>query len=103
MREFFRMEDQIITNENPEEVSDSAFEALRRAEQVRINAVAADRTRLEERYGRVWTLLDVTTEFEILQFAAPLIVVKRRSDGALGTFYFQHQPRFYFDFSLDKP
>jgi hypothetical protein len=96
------MEDQSITNLNSDEVSDAAVDALRRAEQIRINALAADRTRLEERYGRVWTLLDVTAEFEILQFAAPLIVVKRRSDGALGTFYFQHQPRFYFDFSLDK-
>ena len=34
-------------------------------------------------------------------FPAPLVVVRRRSDGVLGTLFFQHEPRFYFGFSPD--
>jgi hypothetical protein len=41
------------------------------------------------------------TDFEALGFAAPFIVVRRRSDGANGTLTFQHTPRFYFDFVAD--
>jgi hypothetical protein len=29
---------------------------------------------------------------------APLVVVKRKVDGIVGTLTFQHQPRYYFDF-----
>jgi hypothetical protein len=32
-------------------------------------------------------------------FKAPLVVVRRKSDGKKGSLEFQHQPRFYFGFS----
>jgi len=38
-------------------------------------------------------------EFEPLGFMAPLIVVRRRSDGIKGSLKFQHNPRLYFDWS----
>jgi hypothetical protein len=40
-------------------------------------------------------------KFEVLGFMAPLVVVRRRSDGARGSLYFQHDPRFYYGFEAD--
>lgn len=47
---------------------------------------------------RVWDTKELQEDFEVRQFAAPYVVVKRKSDGAIGSLEFQHQPRFYFDF-----
>ena len=48
--------------------------------------------------GPVYTTEEMTKEFEAVGFAAPYIVVKRRSDGQRGTLTFTHMPRLYFDF-----
>ena len=37
-------------------------------------------------------------QFEAIGFLAPIIVVRRRSDGKKGSLEFQHWPRFYFNF-----
>ena len=36
--------------------------------------------------------------FEVLGFMAPLVVVRRRSDGRKGSLEFQHSPRLYYSF-----
>ena len=41
-------------------------------------------------------------DFEVIGFAAPLVVVKRKSDGQKGSLFFQADPRFYFAFEADK-
>jgi hypothetical protein len=46
--------------------------------------------------GPRWDTEALTRDFEVLEFAAPFVVVKRRSDGALGSLKFTHQPRVYF-------
>lgn len=46
--------------------------------------------------GQVWDTKQLTEEFEVLGFAAPFVVVKRRSDGQKGSLEFTHRPRFYF-------
>lgn len=43
-----------------------------------------------------WTTAELQEEFEVLSFAAPFVVVKRKSDGALGSLEFTHSPRIYF-------
>ena len=48
--------------------------------------------------GRVWDTKELQEDFEVRQFAAPFVVVQRKSDGVIGSLEFQHQPRFYFDF-----
>jgi hypothetical protein len=48
--------------------------------------------------GPLWTTEEMTSEFDCVGFAAPYVVVRRRSDGAKGTLTFVHQPRVYFDF-----
>ena len=63
-----------------------------------INAAPKCRTELEAMYGQVWDTDQLRRDFEVQAFAAPVVVVVRRSDGRRGSLYFQHSPRFYFDF-----
>ena len=37
----------------------------------------------------------------MLGFVAPLIVVRRKSDGVRGSLEFQHDPRLYFNFQAE--
>jgi hypothetical protein len=47
---------------------------------------------------RLWTTEELQRDYEVLGFAAPFVLVRRRSDGAEGTLEFTHSPRYYFDF-----
>jgi hypothetical protein len=76
-------------------------EEKRRALLVTVNAVPADRAILEARHGQVWSTEELARDFEVVGFAAPLVVVKRKSDGRAGSLMFQHHPRFYFRFEED--
>jgi hypothetical protein len=51
--------------------------------------------------GQRWTTAEMTRDFEVIGFAAPFVVVRRRSDGQLGSLEFTHQPRVYFGFVPD--
>ena len=44
-----------------------------------------------------WTTEEPRTNFEVLSFLAPFVVVKRKVDGVKGTMQFNHSPRVYFD------
>jgi len=43
--------------------------------------------------GQRWTTAEMTRDFEVIGFAAPFVVVRRRSDGQVGTLEFVHHPR----------
>jgi hypothetical protein len=73
-------------------------EAARRERLVEINAEAGSREALERQYGRVWDTQQLAEEFEVKGFLAPLVVVRRRADGVVGSLEFQHRPRFFFNF-----
>lgn len=45
---------------------------------------------------QVWTTTELQADFTVLGFAAPLVIVRRKSDGVQGTLLFDHTPRFYF-------
>jgi len=77
-------------------------ETTRRSLVQQINTDAGDRERLEERHGRVWDTQELQYDFEVLQFAVPLIVVRQRTTGQMGSMFFQHQPRFYWGFQPDS-
>lgn len=77
-------------------------EAAQREAVVAINSEAADRAALEALHGQVWDPEELRKDFEILAFAAPLIVARRKSDGKTCTLYFRHAPRFYFDCAEDN-
>jgi hypothetical protein len=43
-----------------------------------------------------WTTQELREQFDVVGFAAPLVVVRRKADGALGSLEFTHNPRVYF-------
>lgn len=49
-------------------------------------------------FGHTWDTEELQRDFEVLQFAAPLVVVRRRSDGVRGSLEFRASPRIYFNF-----
>ena len=77
-------------------------EQIRRSMVAKINAAPGSRESLEQQHGDVWDTTQLQELFEVRGFAAPLAVVKRKADGALGSVMFQHSPRFYFHFELDE-
>jgi hypothetical protein len=74
-------------------------ESIRRGMCAEINADPGSRGDLESKHGQVWDTSELGRDYEVLGFAAPLVVVRRRSDGKRGSLMFQHNPRFYFSFS----
>ncbi len=74
-------------------------EPLRRDRLVEINAAPGSREALEAQYGQVWTTQELSQDFEVISFMAPLVVVRRKADGVKGSLEFQHNPRFYFNFA----
>jgi hypothetical protein len=79
-------------------MSDDPTLLVRQALLVEINADPGDRTILESRHGQVWDPQELARDFEVLGFAAPLAVVRRKGDGVRGSLEFQHSPRYYFAF-----
>jgi hypothetical protein len=74
---------------------------LRRAMVAAVNAEPGTRELLELEHGQVWDTGQLTTDFEVVGFGAPFVVVRRKSDGQNGTLMFQHSPRFYFAFRAE--
>jgi len=73
-------------------------EAIRREMVAEINAKQAERNRLESEHGQVWSTSELQQDFSVIGFAAPFVVVVRKSDDVRGSMMFQHSPRFYFGF-----
>ena len=76
-------------------------EEIRRELLAEINATPGSREALEAEHGQVWDTRQLGDDYEVLGFAAPLVVVRRRSDSKRGSLFFQHNPRFYYGFQVD--
>ena len=78
-------------------------DAARRKMAANINANPKTREELEAEHGagNVWDTEELARDFIVIGFAAPVVVVQRKSDGSKGSLFFQHHPRFYFAFQLD--
>jgi hypothetical protein len=76
-------------------------EAARRERLAEINAEPGSREALEAQYGQVWDTQQLTQDFEVIGFLAPLVVVRRKADGLKGSLEFQNRPRLYFNFVPD--
>ena len=74
-------------------------ESIRREMLAEINAQPGSREALEAEHGQVWNTQQLGEDFEVIGFMAPLVVVRRRSDGVKGSLMFQHSPRLYYGFS----
>lgn len=77
-------------------------ESIRRKMVATINDNAGVRSELEKLYGKVWNTSELTSDFEVKSFMAPYVLVRRRTDGVLGTMLYQHSPRFYYTFQEDR-
>jgi len=76
-------------------------EPLRRERLAEINAEPGSREVLEAKYGKVWSTQEVTEEFTVTAFIAPLVVVRRKADNVVGSLEFQNNPRYFFNFVPD--
>ncbi len=72
-------------------------EPIRRKRLAEINAEPGSREALEAAYGQVWDTRQLTEEFEVIGFMAPLVAVRRKADGVKGSLEFQNNPRFFFN------
>ena len=68
-----------------------------------INAQPGSREYLEAKHGQVWTTSELSDDFDVIGFMAPVVVVIRKSDGQKGSLFFQHSPRFYYGFEPHHP
>ena len=76
-------------------------EGIRKELVVEINQNPNGREALESKYGQVWDTEQLSKDFSVTGFMAPMVVVKRKEDGAVGSMEFQHSPRYYFNFIKD--
>ena len=73
-------------------------ESIRRERLAEINTEPGPRQALEAQSGQVWDTQQLSQDFEVIGFMAPLVVVRRKVDGVKGSLEFQHNPRLYFNF-----
>src|SRR6185437_7195590 len=73
-----------IAQTNGEIMTDTT-ETIRRELVKEINAKPDSREALVAHHGRVWDTVQLREEFEVIGFAAPLVVVRRKADGQKGT------------------
>jgi hypothetical protein len=76
-----------------------ATEPYRRQRLVEINGQPGSREALEAQHGQVWNTEELSRDFVVIGFLAPLVVVRWKSDGKKGSLEFRHNPRLYFNFS----
>ena len=76
-------------------------EAFRRQRLAQLNP-GIDRTELERRYGTVLDSKEIAAVYEVIGFMAPLVVVRRKAGGNIGSMEFQHAPRLYFNWQEDR-
>ena len=74
-------------------------ETIRRQMVAEVNANAGPRAELESKHGQVWDTTELQNDFEVLGFAAPFVIARRRANGVRGSLMFQHSPRLYHSFS----
>lgn len=84
-----------MSNVNP---SDEEIEMARKEMAHTINSQPSERELLEAEHGQVWNTEELGRDYVVEGFAAPLVVVRRKSDNKRGSLFFQHYPRFYYGF-----
>jgi hypothetical protein len=77
-------------------------ETIRKQMVAEINHQPGSREALEAKHGQVWSTDQLGDDFDVIGFSAPVVVVRRKSDGVKGSLMFQHSPRFYFSFDAHK-
>jgi hypothetical protein len=73
-------------------------ESIRRQRLAEINAAPGSREALEAEYGQVCNTEELSRDFDVIGFMAPIVVVCRKCDGVKGSLEFQRYPRLFFSF-----
>lgn len=60
--------------------------------------LAERRKVLARQFNDVMTTAEMMEQYEAVGFGGGLVVVRRRSDGVLGSLQFDHSPRLYYGF-----
>jgi hypothetical protein len=78
-------------------------EDVRRKLAASLNSEPKTREELEAEFGKddVFDTRELAQNFIVTGFGAPLVVVRRKHDNALGSLFFQNAPRLYFGFKKD--
>ena len=87
---------------NKENLMSDPTEKIRRKMVKGINAEPGSREDLEFQHGQVWDTKELSEDFKVIGFLAPMVVVERKSDNKMGSMEFQHSPRFYYGWKEDK-
>jgi hypothetical protein len=57
----------------------------------------------DDRLTPIWDTEALQRDFEVLGFAAPWVVVRRKTDGVRGSLQFSQYPRIYYGFQEGRP
>lgn len=49
-----------------------------------------------------WTTAELQEDFTVMGFSMGYVVVRRKSDGVVGSLQFDHSPRVYYGWQEDK-
>jgi hypothetical protein len=80
-------------------VVDAVVDEMRRKRQAELHTPSEiTRESLTAQHGRVWDTSDLSADFEVRGFMAPYVIVRRKSDGLMGSMEFTYMPRCYFNF-----
>jgi hypothetical protein len=52
--------------------------------------------------GPMYDTAELVERFEVIGYAAPFVIARRRSDGVLGSLMFTTAPRIYFGWAPDR-
>lgn len=64
-----------------------------------VDLILAERRKvLSHQFNDVMTTAEMMDLYEAVGFGGGLVVVRRRSDGVLGSLQFDHSPRLYYGF-----
>lgn len=80
---------------------DRMLTLLRTARRAELDCMPGNREIIEKLYGPVWNTEELRRDFEVMGFLDPYVVVRRRSDGAVGSLEFTGNPRLYFNWKQD--
>lgn len=59
------------------------------------------RAAIEAQVGKTWTTDEMRAEFDVSGFCASICIVRRKSDGAVGSLEFTPSPRLYYGWVKD--
>jgi hypothetical protein len=83
------------------EVSDEEATVLLRRRDDEAKRLLREKLAAEHGEANVFDTTQLSDVFEVIGFAAPLVVVRRLADNQKGSLFFTHEPRLYYGFQPD--